>query len=86
MSGTDVVALRRKIATLTEEVRVLGRLAGTDPLTGLANRRGWDEQLGRGLATSRVRCPASGLLRTRAREVIARVSATTPSGQSCASA
>jgi diguanylate cyclase len=50
MSGQDVATLRREIATLTDEVRVLGRLAATDPLTGLANRRGWDEQLGRELA------------------------------------
>jgi diguanylate cyclase (GGDEF)-like protein len=49
---TDVAALVREIAALTDEVRVLARLARTDPLTGLANRRAWDEQLGRELARS----------------------------------
>jgi diguanylate cyclase (GGDEF)-like protein len=48
--GTDVASLLREIAALTEEVRALARLARTDPLTGLANRRGWDEQLSRELA------------------------------------
>ena len=43
-------ALRRQISALREEVGELARLARTDPLTGLANRRGWDEQLGRELA------------------------------------
>lgn len=35
---------------LTEQVGELGRQARTDALTGLANRRGWDEQLDRELA------------------------------------
>src|SRR5687767_2808430 len=48
--GKDVAALRRQIAALTEDVGELTRLARTDPLTGLANRRGWDEQLDRELA------------------------------------
>jgi diguanylate cyclase (GGDEF)-like protein len=48
--GKDVAALLRQIAALTEEVGELTRLARTDPLTGLANRRGWDEQLDRELA------------------------------------
>ena len=46
----DVASLLREIAALTEEVRALARLARTDPLTGLANRRAWDEQLARELA------------------------------------
>jgi len=48
--GKDVAALVRQIAALTEEVGELTRLARTDPLTGLANRRGCDEQLDRELA------------------------------------
>jgi len=48
--GTDVASLVRQNAALTEQVRTLARQARTDPLTGLANRRGWDEQLGRELA------------------------------------
>jgi diguanylate cyclase len=43
----------REIEALSEQVRVLARLARTDPLTGLANRRGWDEQLARELARAR---------------------------------
>jgi len=50
---TDVAALVREIAALTEEVGELTRLARTDPLSGLANRRGWDEQLDRELAQAR---------------------------------
>jgi diguanylate cyclase len=48
--GEDVAALLRQIAALKEEVHELARLARMDPLTGLANRRGWDEQLDRELA------------------------------------
>jgi diguanylate cyclase (GGDEF)-like protein len=48
--GTDVGSLLRQIEVLREEVRGLTLLARTDPLTGLANRRGWDEQLTRELA------------------------------------
>ena len=48
--GTDVASLLAEIDALTVEVRALARLARTDPLTGLANRRGWDEQLTRELA------------------------------------
>jgi diguanylate cyclase (GGDEF)-like protein len=51
--GTDVAALLRENAALRNEVRTLARLARTDPLTGLANRRGWDEQLDRELARAR---------------------------------
>jgi diguanylate cyclase len=51
--GTDVAALLREIAALRNEVRALARLARTDPLTGLANRRGWDEHLDRELARAR---------------------------------
>jgi diguanylate cyclase len=46
-------SLLRKIEALTEEVRVLAHLARTDPLTGLANRRAWDEHLTRELARAR---------------------------------
>jgi diguanylate cyclase (GGDEF)-like protein len=46
----SVAALLCEIAELRQEVGELGRLARTDPLTGLANRRGWDEQLDRELA------------------------------------
>ena len=53
MSRRSVAALRREIAALRQEVGELGRLARTDPLTGLANRRGWDEQLDRELAQAR---------------------------------
>src|SRR6476659_6179193 len=52
-AGTDVAALQRRVGALTEEVGELGRQARTDPLTGLANRRGWDEQLDRELAQAR---------------------------------
>jgi diguanylate cyclase (GGDEF)-like protein len=52
-AGTDVAALQRRVVALTEEVGELGRQARTDPLTGLANRRGWDEQLDRELAQAR---------------------------------
>jgi diguanylate cyclase (GGDEF)-like protein len=48
--GTDVASLLNEIAALTNDVRALTRLARMDPLTGLANRRGWDEQLERELA------------------------------------
>jgi diguanylate cyclase (GGDEF)-like protein len=52
-SDPVVAALVREIEALSEQVRVLARLARTDPLTGLANRRGWDEQLARELARAR---------------------------------
>ena len=45
--------LLREIDALSEQVRVLSREVRTDPLTGLANRRGWDEQLTRELARAR---------------------------------
>jgi diguanylate cyclase len=48
--GEDVAVLLRQIAALTDEVGELARQARTDPLTGLANRRGWNEQLSRELA------------------------------------
>jgi GGDEF domain-containing protein len=50
--GEDVAVLRRQNAALMEEVGELTRQARTDPLTGLANRRGWNEQLSRELAQS----------------------------------
>jgi len=53
MSRRSVAALLREIAALRQEVGELGRLARTDPLTGLANRRGWDEQLNREIAQAR---------------------------------
>jgi len=46
-------ALVRENAALRNEVRALTRLTRTDPLTGLANRRAWDEQLDRELARAR---------------------------------
>jgi diguanylate cyclase len=49
-SGEDVAVLLRQIAALTDEVGKLARQARTDALTGLANRRGWNEQLSRELA------------------------------------
>lgn len=52
-SDRAVGRLVREIEALTEELRVPARLARTDPLTGLANRRGWDEQLARELARAR---------------------------------
>jgi diguanylate cyclase (GGDEF)-like protein len=52
-SDPVVARLEREIEALSEEVLVLARLARTDPLTGLANRRGWDEQLTRELARAR---------------------------------
>jgi diguanylate cyclase (GGDEF)-like protein len=48
--GEDVAVLLRQNAALVEEVGELSRQARTDPLTGLANRRGWNEQLSRELA------------------------------------
>jgi diguanylate cyclase (GGDEF)-like protein len=51
--GEEVAVLLRQIEVLTEEVGELARQARTDPLTGLANRRGWNEQLGRELAQAR---------------------------------
>ncbi len=51
--GEDVAVLVRQIAALTQEVAELARQARTDPLTGLANRRAWNEQLGRELARAR---------------------------------
>jgi diguanylate cyclase (GGDEF)-like protein len=48
-----MAALRHEIGRLSEEVRGLARLVLTDSLTGLGNRRSWDEQLSRELALSR---------------------------------
>jgi diguanylate cyclase (GGDEF)-like protein len=60
MSRRSVAALLREIAALRQEVGELARQARTDPLTGLANRRGWNEQLGRELAQARrSACPVS---------------------------
>jgi GAF domain-containing protein len=52
-SDPAVATLVREVEALSEQVRVLARLARTEPLTGLANRRGWDEQLARELARAR---------------------------------
>lgn len=52
-TDADLASLMRENAALTAEVRALAQLARTDPLTGLANRRGWDEQLSRELARAR---------------------------------
>ena len=43
----------RETETLTREVRALARLALTDSLTGLGNRRTWDQQLSHELARAR---------------------------------
>ncbi len=51
--GQDVTVLLGQIVALEAEVDELARQARTDPLTGLANRRGWNEQLGRELARAR---------------------------------
>jgi diguanylate cyclase (GGDEF)-like protein len=51
--GRHATPFLREIAALKEEVGELTRLSRTDPLTGLANRRGWDEQLDRELAQAR---------------------------------
>jgi PleD family two-component response regulator len=48
-------ALREQVRVLTNEARILESLAQTDDLTGLTNRRGWDEQLTRELARARRR-------------------------------
>jgi diguanylate cyclase len=53
LGGEDIAVLLEQIAALTQEVGELARQARTDPLTGLANRRGWNEQLGRELAQAR---------------------------------
>lgn len=49
----DVRALEQRVEELTRQVHLLERLARTDPLTGLMNRRGWDDQLARELARAR---------------------------------
>ena len=51
----EIEALTQEVRELTDEVRVLSGLARTDPLTGLANRRAWDEHLARELARARRR-------------------------------
>ncbi len=48
-------SLTEQVRALTEEVRVLTTLARTDALTGLPNRRAWDEQLTRELARAKRR-------------------------------
>ena len=48
-------SLTEQVRALTKEVRVLTTLARTDALTGLPNRRAWDEQLTRELARAKRR-------------------------------
>jgi diguanylate cyclase (GGDEF)-like protein len=48
-------SLNEQVRALTKEVRVLTALARTDALTGLPNRRAWDEQLARELARAKRR-------------------------------
>jgi diguanylate cyclase (GGDEF)-like protein len=48
-----LASLRREIERRSEELRGLAGVALTDSLTGLGNRRGWDEQLSRELARAR---------------------------------
>lgn len=52
-NGMD--SLTEQVRSLTKEVRVLAALARTDELTGLPNRRAWDEQLARELARAKRR-------------------------------
>lgn len=47
---TEIVRLRRERNRNKQAHRALSRLASSDPLTGLANRRAWDEQYRRRLA------------------------------------
>jgi predicted signal transduction protein with EAL and GGDEF domain len=93
-----VARLVLEIEALTEELGVLARLARTDPLTGLANRRGWDEQLARELARARRSGDALSVALLdlndvkafndahghQADEVIARLQGATPRDRSCA--
>jgi len=48
-------SLTEQVHSLTKQVRVLEMLVRTDELTGLPNRRAWDEQLTRELARARRR-------------------------------
>ena len=48
-------SLTEQVNSLTKQVRVLATLARTDELTGLPNRRAWDEQLARELARAKRR-------------------------------
>lgn len=41
----QIVSLRRQLGREQRQQRILRELAATDPLTGLANRRAWDEML-----------------------------------------
>src|SRR5687767_15639664 len=49
----ELDSLTEQVRSLTKEVRVLATLARTDGLTGLPNRRAWDEQLARELARAK---------------------------------
>jgi diguanylate cyclase len=51
----ELDSLTEQVRSLTKEVRVLATLARTDGLTGLPNRRAWDEQLARELARAKRR-------------------------------
>src|SRR5687768_3474577 len=51
----ELDSLTEQVRSLTKEVRVLTTLARTDGLTGLPNRRAWDEQLARELARAKRR-------------------------------
>jgi diguanylate cyclase len=54
-AGADprLASLRREIKKRAEQLHGLARRSPTDSLTGLGNRRGWDEQLSRELARAR---------------------------------
>lgn len=48
-----IQSLLGRIEALSEELTAMALEARTDPLTGLANRRGWDERLAHELARAR---------------------------------
>jgi diguanylate cyclase (GGDEF)-like protein len=52
-AAPTLASLHREIQALTEQVRALGCLAFTDSLTGLGNRRSWDQLLSHELARAR---------------------------------
>lgn len=49
----EVVRLRRRVRSASRQRRTLSRLALTDPLTGLSNRRAWEHELAARYQTAR---------------------------------